>query len=267
MAASFPETAISTERLLLRPLAEDDAPGLAAMMADELVLAWTDHPHPFTEAHALDLARTLAPAHRATGRGIVLAVTEHLTQRLVGLVELRHTDWRLRSTEISFVTAAWARGEGYAPEAVLGVAQWLFEDRGFLRLELRTAAGNTAAQQVAQKIGGISEGVLRSAWIVRGESGDSGDSGHRAPGRAVDRRGHGLPEHGLPHYDLPHYDPSEYAPSDHDSRGPDRSGPDHPAVDESRSDLILWSLLPEDLETPEAAAPAWAGGHRYVLRD
>lgn len=115
MAASFPETAISTERLLLRPLAEDDAPGLAAMMADELVLAWTDHPHPFTEAHALDLARTLAPAHRATGRGIVLAVTEHLTQRLVGLVELRHTDWRLRTTEISFVTAAWARGEGYAP--------------------------------------------------------------------------------------------------------------------------------------------------------
>ncbi|MFJ4093081.1 GNAT family N-acetyltransferase [Kitasatospora sp. NPDC089913] len=249
MAASFPETAISTERLLLRPLAEDDAPGLAAMMADELVLAWTDHPHPFTEAHALDLARTLAPAHRATGRGIVLAVTEHLTQRLVGLVELRHTDWRLRSTEISFVTAAWARGEGYAPEAVLGVAQWLFEDRGFLRLELRTAAGNTAAQQVAQKIGGISEGVLRSAWIVRGESGESA-----APG---DRRAHGRPDRDLSGYD----------PSGHDPAGYDRRDPDRPAVGESRSDLILWSLLPEDMETPETAAPAWAGGDRYVLRD
>ncbi|MFB8242570.1 GNAT family N-acetyltransferase [Kitasatospora purpeofusca] len=244
MAASFPETAISTERLLLRPLAEDDAPGLAAMMADELVLAWTDHPHPFTEAHARDLARTLAPAHRATGRGIVLAVTEHLTQRLVGLVELRHTDWRLRSTEISFVTAAWARGEGYAPEAVLGVAQWLFEDRDFLRLELRTAAGNTAAQQVAQKIGGISEGVLRSAWIVRGESGESGEF---VPGAAGERRG---PDRSGPH-----------------GSGHDHQGFDRPAVGESRSDLILWSLLPEDLETPEAAAPAWAGGHRYVLRD
>ncbi|KOV30767.1 hypothetical protein ADK60_16275 [Streptomyces sp. XY431] len=259
MAASFPETAISTERLLLRPLAEDDAPGLADMMADELVLAWTDHPHPYTEAHALDLARTLAPAHRATGRGIVLAVTEHLTQRLVGLVELRHTDWRLRSTEISFVTAAWARGEGYAPEAVLGVAQWLFEDRGFLRLELRTAAGNTAAQQVAQKIGGISEGVLRSAWIVRGESAEPGDP---ASGRAGDRRGHGLPEHDPSGYDPSGYDPSGYEPSGYYRRAPDR-----PAVGESRSDLILWSLLPEDLETPEAAAPAWAGGHRYVLRD
>ncbi|MED7950845.1 MULTISPECIES: GNAT family N-acetyltransferase [unclassified Streptomyces] len=212
MAASFPETAISTERLLLRPLAEDDAAGLATMMADELVLAWTDLPHPFTESYAAELARSLAPAHRAAGRGIVFAVTEHLTQRLVGLVELRATDWRLRSTEIAFVTAAWARGEGYAPEAVLGVAQWLFEDRGFLRLEMRTAAGNTAAQQVAQKIGGISEGVLRSAWIVRGEAGE--------------------------------------------------------VVEESRSDLILWSLLPEDMETPDTVqAGAWPGDRHYVLRD
>ncbi|MFE7530925.1 GNAT family N-acetyltransferase [Kitasatospora sp. NPDC057542] len=221
MAASFPETAISTERLLLRPLAEDDAPGLATMMADDLVLAWTDLPHPFTEEYAAELARTLAPAHRTAGRGIVFAVTEHLTQRLVGLVELRNTDWRLRSTEISYVTAVWARGEGYAPEAVLGVAQWLFEDRGFLRLELRTAAGNTAAQQVAQKIGGISEGVLRSAWIVRGESGEV------AVGEPPSRRAGG----------------------------------------ESRSDLILWSLLPEDLESPEVQRDGWHGNHRYVLRD
>ncbi|MFI2609068.1 GNAT family N-acetyltransferase [Kitasatospora sp. NPDC018619] len=221
MAASFPETAISTERLLLRPLAEDDAPGLATMMADDLVRAWTDLPHPFTEEYAAELVRTVAPAHRAAGRGIVFAVTEHLTQRLVGLVELRNTDWRLRSTEVSYVTAVWARGEGYAPEAVLGVAQWLFEDRGFLRLELRTAAGNTAAQQVAQKIGAISEGVLRSAWIVRGESA----------------------EHvvGAP-------------------RG-------HRAGEESRSDLLLWSLLPEDLEAPEPQPVGRSGGHRRVLRD
>ncbi|MEV7774143.1 GNAT family N-acetyltransferase [Kitasatospora sp. NPDC086791] len=221
MAASFPETAISTERLLLRPLAEDDAPGLATMMADDLVLAWTDFPQPFTEAYAAEFARTLAPAHRAAGRGIVLAVTEQLTQRLVGLVELRNTDWRLRSTEISYVTAVWARGEGYAPEAVLGVAQWLFEDRGFLRLELRTAAGNTAAQQVAQKVGGISEGVLRSAWIVRGESGEV------SVGALRGRRAGG----------------------------------------ERRSDLILWSLLPEDLESPGLHRHGWHGDHRYVLRD
>jgi RimJ/RimL family protein N-acetyltransferase len=196
-SASFPETAISTERLLLRPLADGDASALVAMMDDELVHSWTSLPQPFTPADAEQWIRVLAPASRADGRGIVFAVTEHLTQRVVGALELRATDWRLRSTEVCYVTAAWARGEGYAPEALLGVAQWLFEDRGFLRMELRTAAGNTAAQQVAQKIGCISEGVLRSAGIVR-EWGAAGA--------------------------------------------------------ESRSDLILWSLLPEDLETGDWAA-------------
>ncbi|MEW1912315.1 GNAT family N-acetyltransferase [Kitasatospora sp. NPDC085895] len=210
MAASFPETAISTERLLLRPLDDGDTAGLTALASDDQVHTWTSLPSPFTEAHAQHLIRVLAPGRRAEGGGIVFAVAEHLTQRLVGLVDLRCTDWRLRSTEIGFITAAWARGEGYAPEAVLGVAQWLFEDRGFLRLELRTAAGNIAAQQVAQKTGAISEGVLRSAGIVRGEE-------------------------------------------------PDRRG-----APDTRTDLILWSLLPEDLDAPQSGPLA---EQRYVLHD
>ncbi|MFJ1795533.1 GNAT family N-acetyltransferase [Kitasatospora griseola] len=200
MVANFPETAISTDRLLLRALEDQDAPGLTAMLSDELVQTWTGHPRPYTRADAEDLIGRQAPERRALGRGIVFAVTEHLTQRLVGLLELDRTDWHLRATEIRFVTAPWARGEGYAPEAVLGTAQWLFEDRGFQRLELRTAAGNTAAQQVAQKTGAISEGVLRNAAIVRG---------------------------------------GEWGP-----------GP------EEHTDLIVWSLLPEDLDPPEPAHPA-----------
>lgn len=200
MVANFPETAISTERLLLRALEEPDLPGLAAMLDDELVRTWTAHPRPWTPEHARELITRHAPAQRAQGRGIVFAVTEHLTQRLVGLLELDATDWRLRATEVRFLTAPWARGEGYAPEAVLGTAQWLFEDRGFQRLEMRTAAGNTAAQQVAQKTGAISEGVLRNAGIVRG---------------------------------------GEWGP-----------GP------EEHTDLIVWSLLPEDLDPPEPRHPA-----------
>ena len=41
-------------------------------------------------------------------------------------------------------------------------------------MELRTAADNTASQQVAQKIGCISEGVLRNAWIARASAEDGG---------------------------------------------------------------------------------------------
>jgi RimJ/RimL family protein N-acetyltransferase len=192
MTSTFPNISISTERLVLRPFDEDDVPALAEMMNDEQITAWTSVPQPYTEADARGWITRLAPAERAEGHGIVFAVTEFLTQRLVGIVHLRNTNWHVRSSELSYVVAPWARGEGYASEAALATAQWLFQDQKFERLELRTAADNTASQQVAQKIGCISEGVLRNAWIARARTGDA-----------------------------------EWA--------------------EVRTDVIVWSLLPEDL--------------------
>lgn len=125
------------------------------------------------------------------------------------MVQLRNTDWRIRSSEISYVVASWARGEGYASEASLAVAHWLFHDRKFERIELRTAAGNTASQQVAQKIGCISEGVLRNAFIARSRTEDGGWTDIRTdlivwsllpedlegvPGRLADANGFSYPE-------------------------------------------------------------------------
>ncbi|MGP4013921.1 GNAT family N-acetyltransferase [Streptomyces sp. 4N124] len=177
MTSTFPDISISTERLVLRPFEAPDIDSLAEMMNDEMVTAWTSAPHPYTRAHARAWVSEQAPAERTDGRGIVFAVTEFLTQRLVGIVHLQNTDWRVRASEIAYVIAPWARGEGYASEAALATAQWLFHDQKFERLELRTAADNTASQQVAQKIGCISEGVLRNAWIARSrtESGDWAD--------------------------------------------------------------------------------------------
>ncbi|MYT69405.1 GNAT family N-acetyltransferase [Streptomyces sp. cg28] len=167
MTTTFPEISISTERLVLRALDEDDVPALAEMMNDELVAAWTSVPQPFTEDDARTWIREYAPRERTAGTGLVLAVTEFLTQRLVGVIRLTGTDWHVRATELSYIVAPWARGEGYASEAALATAQWLFRDQALERIELRTAADNTAAQQVAQKIGCISEGVLRGACIAR----------------------------------------------------------------------------------------------------
>ncbi|MEW2415771.1 GNAT family N-acetyltransferase [Streptomyces sp. NPDC046866] len=205
MTTTFPDVTISTDRLVLRPFDVEDVTALAEMMNDEHVTAWTSVPHPYTHADAHGWATRHSHAERTEGRGIVFAVAEFLTQRLVGTVHLKNTNWRTRSTEVGYVTAPWARGEGYASESVLAVAQWLFRDQGFERLELRTAADNTASQQVAQKIGCISEGVLRNAWIVRTQNADGTWS-------------------------------------------------------DTRTDLIVWSLLPEDLDDLDEIG-------EYALRD
>ncbi|MGP3999693.1 GNAT family N-acetyltransferase [Streptomyces sp. 8N706] len=196
MTSTFPDITISTDRLVLRPFEAGDVPALADMMNDELVTAWTAVPQPYTVDDAREWATRQAPAQRAEGRGITFAVTELLTQRLVGTVHLQNTDWRCLSTEVGYIVAPWARGEGYASESVHAVAQWLFGHQKFERLELRTAADNTASQQVAQKIGCISEGVLRNAGICRSRVENGAEGGWT----------------------------------------------------DIRTDLIVWSLLPEDLE-------------------
>ncbi|MFJ6515441.1 GNAT family N-acetyltransferase [Streptomyces sp. NPDC091406] len=208
MTTTFPSVSISTDRLVMRPFEMADIPAHIEMMNDEAVLAWMDGPNPYTQVDAERWVRRIAPAERTGGQGIALAVTEFLTQRLVGSVRLLNTDWRTRSTEVRYITAPWARGEGYATESVLAIAEWLFRDQGFERIELRTPADNTASQQVAQKLGCISEGVLRNARIARTRTENGTDGGWT----------------------------------------------------DIRTDLIVWGLLPEDLEGV-AEQLADAGGY------
>ncbi|MGW6740243.1 GNAT family N-acetyltransferase [Streptomyces sp. NPDC055025] len=209
MTTTFPDVSISTERLVLRAFEAADIPAHIEMMNDELITAWTPVPHPYTREDADQWVASIAPAERVAGRGIAFAVTEFLTQRLVGIVRLRRTNWHALSTEMAYVTAPWARGEGYATESALAVAQWLFRDQKFERIEVRTPADNTASQQVAQKIGCISEGVLRNAWIARTQTEDGGWT-------------------------------------------------------DIRTDLIVWGLLPEDLEGV-AEQMADAGGYASFI--
>ncbi|MEU5456636.1 GNAT family N-acetyltransferase [Streptomyces globisporus] len=208
MTTTFPSISISTDRLVMRPFEMADISAYIEMMNDEAVVAWMDGPNPYTQVDAERWVRRIAPAERTGGQGIALAVTEFLTQRLVGSVRLLNTDWRTRSTEVRYITAPWARGEGYATESVLAIAEWLFRDQGFERIELRTPADNTASQQVAQKLGCISEGVLRNARIARTRTENGTDGGWT----------------------------------------------------DIRTDLIVWGLLPEDLEGV-AEQLADAGGY------
>lgn len=107
MTSTFPNISISTERLVLRPLDEDDVPALAEMMNDEQVGAWTGVPQPYTEERARTWITADAPAERVAGRGLDFAVTEFLTQRLVGIVQLAKTNWHVRSTEMSYIIGEW----------------------------------------------------------------------------------------------------------------------------------------------------------------
>jgi RimJ/RimL family protein N-acetyltransferase len=160
--ATLPKADLLTERLRLRPQEPRDAPHLAATGADPLTQEYTGVPRGYTEEHARAyIAHT--ERQRIRGIGVAWTAEELATGRYAVNLDLRDLDWHNRTAEVGYMTAPWARGNGYAAEAVLAVARWLFERHGFARLQLRAATANTASQRVAEKAGFVREGVARSS--------------------------------------------------------------------------------------------------------
>jgi RimJ/RimL family protein N-acetyltransferase len=159
---TLPRVELRTERLLLRPPAPADVPALAATGADPVTQAMTGVPRGYSQADArafIDLAERM----RSRGHGAAWAVEELVGGRFVANVDVRDTDWSNGTAEVGYMTAPWARGNGYAGEAVRAVAGWLLGPQGFRRIQLRTTLSNLASQRVADKAGFVREGVARNS--------------------------------------------------------------------------------------------------------
>lgn len=65
-----------------------------------------------------------------------------------------------------------SRGKGHMSEALRLLVGFLFATRKINRLQLTVMLGNEASRRVAQKCGFQSEGIVRGALFLRGESHD-----------------------------------------------------------------------------------------------
>jgi len=162
----FPETRIEADRVVLRPFGEADVEGNRLACSDELTQYWTSVPRPYTAEGSRDWCLLLSKEIRDTGEGVVFAIAERETDRYLGTIDLKKTDWQSRTAEVGYLCAPWARGHGYITESLRALAGWLLGEQGFERLELKAAPENRASQRVAQRCGFTREGVLRGAGIV-----------------------------------------------------------------------------------------------------
>jgi RimJ/RimL family protein N-acetyltransferase len=163
----FPSLSVQTPRLLVRPLAVDDAKLVTEMFDDKLVRRWI----PVAEDDVVgfdgyDWCTELAIERRDSGSGDHYGIVRREDERLVGCLWTKNTDWLARSTEIAYAVAAGARGYGVAPEAVDVLALALLLEHRFQRVELRVVPGNLASRRVAEKAGFTYEGLLRNAGHV-----------------------------------------------------------------------------------------------------
>ena len=157
---------ITAGRLHLRPWQSGDEDDLAALLDDPDVARWTPHPSPYTRAHAAERIAGDADCWEQ-GLRAELGVRDATTGALLGSVGLYHPS--ATASEIGWGTAAAARGQGVASEAVAALCRWAFEGLGLQRLEARIGVGNGASLRVAEHCGFTLEGTERGdggTWVL-----------------------------------------------------------------------------------------------------
>ncbi len=156
---------ITAGRLQLRAWQPGDEADLARLLDDPEVGRWTPHPFPYRIS---DAAERLAgdPTHWADGTRAELGVRDATTGALLAIVGL----YRVTATdaEVGWATAAAARGQGVAAEAVAALCRWGFGALGLDRLEAQVAVGNWGSRRVAEKTGFGLEGTRRHAAVPGG---------------------------------------------------------------------------------------------------
>lgn len=88
--------------------------------------------------------------------------------RLLGSCGIHHIDLRNNRGEIGYWVRSSATRQEVATEAVRLACQWAFQEGGLHRIEIVVSVENVASQRVAEKAGGIREGILRQRLLLHG---------------------------------------------------------------------------------------------------
>jgi len=161
---------LETERLVLRPFAEDDFDALYRMHADADVARWLyNEPRTPDDTREL-LARKIAGSElRAEDDWMSAAGVAREDGRFVGDVSLHWVSEEHRTGEIGFMFDPAEQGRGYATEAAGAFLRVAFEELGFHRVIGRTEARNIASARVLEKLGMRQEAHLVENEWVKGE--------------------------------------------------------------------------------------------------
>ena len=169
----FSTISLRTERLLLRPLRETDAPGLFSIYSDPRVTrylsrpAWTD----------IGQAQQKIAQHLVAlqvGEYLRLGIEVQPGGELVGDCTLFHLDAQCRRAEIGYTLGFDAWGRGFMHEALQALVNFGFGEMKLNRIEADIDPRNLASAGSLERLGFRFEGLLRERWIVDDEVSDSG---------------------------------------------------------------------------------------------
>jgi RimJ/RimL family protein N-acetyltransferase len=158
---------LATDRLLLRSLAQQDAPQVQQLAGDEAISATAlNVPYPFEDGMAEAWIATHKPDFIA-GKAVTWAIVLRETQMLIGAVGLSiNADHA--NAELGYWIGKFYWGKGYASEAAQAVMDFGFQTLKLHRIYATCLGCNPASAGVLQKLGMVHEGSQKQHIYHRG---------------------------------------------------------------------------------------------------
>jgi ribosomal-protein-alanine N-acetyltransferase len=163
MALRPPSPALADEAIRLVPLTPDHEGALAALVQDEDVLRHTRVPTKPPAGFAAAWLAMYEEGWRAGSRA-GFAIETHGGEFL-GLGLFVRIEHHARQGEIGYIVGPAARGKGVATRTLRLLTDWGFAQLGLERIELWIDVTNRGSEVVAERVGYMREGVLRSHWF------------------------------------------------------------------------------------------------------
>jgi RimJ/RimL family protein N-acetyltransferase len=163
---------ITTERLVLRWVSENDIDSLFEVFSDSQVMRyWSTAPYSDRDA-AVQLQREIA-AGNENNTMIKWGLALRDSDRLIGTTTLFNLSLENGRAELGYAMGRAHWGKGYMNEALQALLSHAFEVMDLRRLEADVDPRNTASIRTLERLGFQKEGYLRERWHVNGEIQDA----------------------------------------------------------------------------------------------
>ena len=158
----------------IRPYRADDAQALYEAARESIgdVFPWLAWCHPeYSMAEAAEWTSRKG-GQASDGREFVFAVVGP-NDEFLGGCGVNQINSIHRFANLGYWVRSSATGRGVARAAVRETAEFVFQNTDLIRLEIVCAVENRRSQRVAEGVGAVREGILRSRLLLHGKAVDA----------------------------------------------------------------------------------------------
>jgi len=158
-----------TTLIALTPFLEGDEPNLVRYLNEPAIVANTLMiPSPYAEQDAHDWIALTQKNAEQYGRYTNWAIRHAEVGLIGGIGRMVQTGLEGHRDEIGYWLAAPFRGQGIMPMAIQAFTRKLFEEEGLVKITANVFMHNRASARALEKVGFISEGVLKQHYYKNG---------------------------------------------------------------------------------------------------